>query len=61
MIQIEKHGSKYPHIRCVCKFCGCQFTFSHSDTYKVGYCNDIYEVVNCPECSYPIDETQWDI
>ena len=61
MIQVEKHGNKYPCIRCVCKLCGCQFTFNHIDVYKLNCRGDVYEVINCPECSYPIDETQWDI
>ena len=64
MIQVEKHGNrypKYPYIRCVCKLCGCQFTFDHLDTYRLNCCGDVYEVINCPECGYPIDEIQWDI
>lgn len=73
MIQIEKHGNKYTTyivdkngnkyscIRCVCKLCGCQFTFNHLDTYRLNCRGDVHEIINCPECSYPIDETQWDI
>ena len=61
MIQVEKHGNKYPYIRCVCKLCGCQSTFNQNDTFTENCRGDVYKIVYCPECGYCIDETQWDI
>ena len=68
MIQIEKHGNIYPSWRCSCLNCGCQFTFDDEDIrifgkrswYRHNSLNEIFKMIRCPECSYHIDEAQWD-
>lgn len=62
MIQIEKHGIIYPFWRCTCPNCGCQFTFDDEDIciFSKNSLNEIHKVIQCPECSHHIDETEWD-